>query len=210
MKIFFYTIILAALLSVNLSAESISLCGNDWQVRQGRGRNWYPATVPGTIHTDLMAAGVIEDPFMGFGERAVQWVDKEDWIYRRYFDVPEEMMDRQVKELCFDGLDTYADVILNGKTILCADNMFRRWRVDVSDILKAEGNELVVKRYSPIARGLEHWEKYDVHYLACNDQSENGGLLDRQLGAHTRKAGYHYGWDWVRGWSPPEYGATCV
>ena len=190
-------ILLAVVLSsVSLGAESLSLCGTAWQVRQGRGHNWYPATVPGTIHTDLMAAGVIEDPYMGFGERAVQWVDKEDWIYRSVFDVPEGFIGKQVKELCFDGLDTYAEVSLNGRKILDADNMFRRWRVDVSDLLREKDNELVVKFFSPIAEGLKRWEEYEVHYRVANDQSANGGLLGKQVSVHTRKAGYHYGWDW--------------
>ena len=144
-----------------------------WQMRQARGHQTYPATVPGTVHTDLMAAGLIDDPFMGFGERAVQWVDKEDWVYTRTFDVPDSLLALRRAELCFDGLDTYADVTLNGTRILQADNMFRRWRVAV-----------------------DSWEAYPVHYRVSNDQSANGGLLDRQISVFARKAGYHYGWDW--------------
>ena len=54
---------------------------DNWRFRQGRSEIWYPATVPGTVHTDLMANEIIEDPFFRLNERAVQWVDKEDWIY---------------------------------------------------------------------------------------------------------------------------------
>ena len=53
----------------------------NWRFRQGRSENWYPATVPGTVHTDLMANEIIEDPFFRLNERGVQWVDKEDWMY---------------------------------------------------------------------------------------------------------------------------------
>lgn len=196
MKRFIYTILLLALAGGSLRAESLSLCGSSWQVKQERGHNWYPATVPGTVHTDLMVAGIIGDPFVGFGERAVQWVDKENWIYRLCFDITPEIASRQEKDLCFDGLDTYADVTLNGKKILHADNMFRRWRVDVGGILKSEGNVLEIKFFSPIAKGLELYDAYPVHYRASNDQSENGGLLGKQVSIFTRKAGYHYGWDW--------------
>ncbi len=52
-----------------------------WKFRHGRSEIWYPATVPGTVHTDLMANEIIEDPFYRLNERAVQWVDKEDWMY---------------------------------------------------------------------------------------------------------------------------------
>ena len=167
-----------------------------WQMRQARGHQTYPAIVPGTVHTDLMAAGVIGDPFMGFGERAVQWVDKEDWVYTRTFDVPDSLLALRRAELCFDGLDTYADVTLNGTRILQADNMFRRWRVAVDSLLKPTGNVLEVYLHSPVKVDLPKWEAYPVHYRVSNDQSANGGLLDRQISVFARKAGYHYGWDW--------------
>ena len=59
-----------------------SLTDIEWQFKQNRGSgNWYKATVPGVVHTDLMANGIIDDPFYRLNERGVQWVDKEDWIY---------------------------------------------------------------------------------------------------------------------------------
>ena len=167
-----------------------------WQMRQARGHQTYPATVPGTVHTDLMAAGLIDDPFLGFGERAVQWVDKEDWVYTRTFDVPDSLLAHTRAELCFDGLDTYADVTLNGTRILQTDNMFRRWRVAVDSLLKPSGNVLEVYLHSPVKVDLPKWEAYPVHYRVSNDQSANGGLLDKQISVFARKAGYHYGWDW--------------
>ena len=173
--------------------ESLS---GEWQLKQARGHNWYPATVPGTVHTDLMASGVIEDPYIGFNERAAQWVDKEDWIYRRSFDLDPALAECSEIELCFDGLDTYADVKINGVAVLKADNMFRRWRVPVKGLLKDSGNEIEVYFRSPIKEGLALYDAYPVHYRVSNDQSANGGLLGKQVSIFTRKAGYHYGWDW--------------
>ena len=92
-----------------------------------RGTNWYGATVPGTVHTDLMDNKLIDDPFYRLNERGVQWVDKEDWIYRTTFDVAPELLAKRNIVLHFEGLDTYADVTLNGKKVLAADNMFREW-----------------------------------------------------------------------------------
>lgn len=173
-----------------------SLCGEGWQMKQVRGHSWYPASVPGTVHTDLIAAGIIDDPYFGFNERAVQWVDKEDWLYVRTFDVSDEILSCGKVDLCFDGLDTYADVRLNGKLILEADNMFRRWRSDVTDLLVRSGNRLEVFFHSPIKEGLALLEKSPVTYYATNDQSANGGLFGKRVSVFTRKAGYHYGWDW--------------
>ena len=173
-----------------------SLAGDAWQMKQARGYSWYPANVPGTVHTDLMAAGVIDDPYYGFNERTVQWVDKEDWLYVCSFDLSDEIASRGRVEMCFDGLDTYADVRLNGKLVLKADNMFRRWRCDVTDIVAPRGNKLEIYFHSPIKKGLKLLEDSPVVYYASNDQSANGGVFGKMVSVFTRKAGYHYGWDW--------------
>ena len=70
-------------------ATSLALCASsawaevnvrqlneNWRFRQGRSDIWYPAVVPGTVHTDLIANEIIDDPFFRLNERAVQWVDK--------------------------------------------------------------------------------------------------------------------------------------
>ena len=97
----------------------------NWKFRQARLANWYPAEVPGVIHTDLLSAGIIEDPFYRLNERGVQWVDKEDWIYETDIPLNKELTDKNNIRLLFKGLDTYADIFLNGLKILSTDNMFR-------------------------------------------------------------------------------------
>ena len=168
----------------------------DWEFRQARGVNWYPAKIPGTVHTDLMNNRLIEDPFFRLNERGVQWVDKEDWIYRTSFDLTLEVWGKSNIVLRFNGLDTYADVTLNGKKLFSADNMFREWQADVKSLLKEKGNELQIYFHSPIKIAMPQWEKLPFQYRSSNDQSENGGLFDRKVGVFVRKAGYHFGWDW--------------
>lgn len=167
-----------------------------WQFKQARGVNWLPATVPGTVHTDLMANGIIEDPFVGLNERGVQWVDKEDWVYQTSFSVGDSILNRNNIQIEFEGLDTYADVYLNDTLIIKADNMFRRWNADVRALLRSENNQLKVYFHSPVKVDMPKWESLPYHYEAINDQSENGGLMDRKISIFARKAGYHYGWDW--------------
>lgn len=167
-----------------------------WSFRQERGYDWYPATVPGTVHTDLMASGLIPDPFIGMNERSVQWVDKEDWRYRTVFDAEPEVFSARNVEIVFDGLDTYADVYLNGQLLLSSDNMFRQWTADVRPFLREKGNVLEVLFHSPIKVDLPKLESVPYRYEASNDQSQNGGLFDRRVSVFARKAGYHYGWDW--------------
>ena len=191
------------LVAVTASAAPVrqSLDGSNWQFKRQRGSVglWYSATVPGVIHTDLMANEIIEDPFFRLNERGVQWVDKEDWIYQTEFTANKDILSKECIELVFEGLDTYADVYLNDMEtpILKADNMFRRWRVDVKQSLKEGTNLLKIYFHSPVKIDMPKWEAmYPVQYPTSNDQSENGGLLNRKISVYARKAGYHYGWDW--------------
>ena len=191
------------LVAVTASAAPVrqSLDGSNWQFKRQRGSVglWYPATVPGVIHTDLMANEIIEDPFFRLNERGVQWVDKEDWIYQTEFTANKDILSKECIELVFEGLDTYADVYLNDEQtpILKADNMFRRWRVDVKQSLKEGKNLLKVYFHSPVKIDMPKWEAMlPAQYPCQNDQSENGGLLNRKISVYARKAGYHYGWDW--------------
>ena len=189
-------IVMVCGLNLNVSAQQCQYLHEGWTFRQARLPNQYPAKVPGVVHTDLMRQGLIEHPYIGLNERSVQWVDKEDWIYETTFRVTDNLLAEEHIEICFDGLDTYADVFLNDSKILEADNMFRRWRVDIKQQLKASDNLLRVYFHSPIKVDMPKWEQHPHLYGAANDQSENGGLLDRKLSVFARKAGYHYGWDW--------------
>lgn len=167
-----------------------------WTFKHVRGNDWYPATVPGVVHTDLMDNKLIEDPFYRLNERSIQWVDKEDWEYKTTLDVAPDVFDKQHIELDFKGLDTYADVYLNDSCILKTNNMFREWQVDVKGLLKKDGNQLRIYFHSPIKMDIPKFDAMKYPVEAGNDQSENGGVFDKKVSVFARKAGYHYGWDW--------------
>ncbi len=171
---------------------------DNWTFNQVGENNWLPATVPGTVHTDLLANKQIEDPFYRLNEHDLQWIDKIDWEYKTTFDVEKNLLQKDKIELDFKGLDTYADVFVNGKKVLVADNMFREWQVDVKDELKVGENELHVILHSPIIEGIK---KYDaqgyVIPVSDNDLAFLGKVEGRKkVSVYTRKAGYHFGWDW--------------
>ena len=158
-----------------------------WQVSQAGAEEWLPATVPGGIHTDLMAAGRIPDPFVGDNERRVQWVAREDWRYRRTFTIEPGLLDHDKVMLVCDGLDTLATVTLNGQEIGRTDNMFRQYRWDVKPLLRPGGqNELEVAFASPV-KYVE--EKQAVRALPGVSQAIPGG-------PYLRKAPCQFGWDW--------------
>ena len=182
-------------LSAQEPARDIIMPG-DWQFRQAGTTEWLPATVPGTVHTDLMAAGKIEDPYYRLNERSVQWIDKVNWEYRTKFTLSAKDLEKQKLRLVFEGLDTYAAVYLNDQLVMNADNMFITWKADVNKFLKTGVNELRVYFVSPVKRGMEKLETFGFPLPATNDQSETGGLGKNQVSVFTRKAGYHFGWDW--------------
>ena len=89
---------------------------------------WFPARVPGTIHTDLRQNGLIPDPFYGSNENDLQWIEREDWSYRCTLQVDAATLQQEFVELVADGLDTLATLRLNGVIIGSSENMFRRYR----------------------------------------------------------------------------------
>jgi beta-mannosidase len=161
----------------------------NWTFRKSGAEQWLPATVPGSVHTDLLANKQIPDPFYRDNEQSLQWIGKADWEYRTTFDVAADALKRERVELVFEGLDTYATVLLNDTKLLEADNMFRRWRVDCKGALKPGSNALVVRFRSPINEILPVMKKLSYELPASNDQGE-------KTSPHTRKAPYQYGWDW--------------
>ncbi|MFD2613413.1 beta-mannosidase [Paenibacillus gansuensis] len=176
--------------------KGINMALSDWRFKSAKEQEWLPARVPGCVHTDLLTNGIIPDPFYGTNERDLQWIDKQDWEYESVFDVSGDMLAQTQIELIFDGLDTYADVVLNDKPVLAADNMFRTWSVDVRSLLRPAGNRLSIRFRSPIMEDLPKLEKLGYALPATNDQSEHGGLGDRKVSVFARKAPFHYGWDW--------------
>ncbi|KAI1657707.1 glycoside hydrolase family 2 protein [Daldinia decipiens] len=144
---------------------------------------------PTNVHLDLLAHKLIPDPYIGKNEIDVQWVGEAIWVYRTSFATPTIGSSAKAI-LAFDGLDTFATVALNGKTILETENMFIPERVDVTADLKEDGgeNELVITFDSAYLRGWKLVEKYPDHKWGCWN-GDNSRLA-------VRKSQYHWGWDW--------------
>lgn len=180
------------------SNVSIEL-SKDWQYRDASISTavWKEAKVPGCIHTDLLRNGEIPDPYYRLNEQYVQWVDKHDWEYRTTFSVSADVCQSKTVSLLFKGLDTYADVYLNGQQILVADNMFRTWKVNVKPFVKLGENELRIFFHSPIKVGLDKLKAFGYALPAINDAAVAGQLNEDDLvSVFERKAPYHFGWDW--------------
>lgn len=175
--------------NVSHNGKTVMQIHTGWQFREVGKTDWHDASVPGCVHTDLFANKLIEDPFYRDNEKKQQWIDKKDWEYQTTFKVAAQTLERQKVELVFEGLDTYAQVYLNDELLLSADNMFRTWRVDARRLLKAGDNTLRIVFRSPVNEILPVMAKLNYKLPAPNDQGE-------KTSPFTRKAPYHYGWDW--------------
>jgi beta-mannosidase len=157
-----------------------------WQFREAGTDEWLPAQVPGSVQTDLLALGRIPDPFVADNELHVQWITDRDWEYRLVLQAdPETLAEKHIFLVC-NGLDTLADVTLNGKMLGHAENAFRQYRWDVKTILAEGENELLIAFPSPMAaiRPL-----VEAQPLRNPTHSLPGG-------PYLRKAPCQFGWDW--------------
>jgi beta-mannosidase len=160
-----------------------SLNNLDWKFRKKGDKSWLKATVPGTVHTDLLANKIISDPYFGENEKQLQWIENEDWEYMTNFVVSAQELKNQHIELQFYGLDTYAKVYINDSLILNADNMFRTWNVEIKRYLKLGNNKIFILFESFKKKAFAESKK--LAYTLPGDER-----------IFTRKAQYQYGWDW--------------
>jgi beta-mannosidase len=158
-------------------------------------KEWHPAQVPGVVQTDLLRNGLIPDPFYQDNDTRLQWIGLADWEYRTTIDVDAATVSREHVELVFEGLDTFADVYLNDRQILHADNMFRRWRMPVKNVLKPGANNLRVVFHSPITSMIPQ-VKALPYQLPSISTHNTGNEENIATAPYTRKAPYQYGWDW--------------
>ncbi|OTA85292.1 glycoside hydrolase family 2 protein [Hypoxylon sp. CO27-5] len=165
-----------------------------WTFRQSdssSGDDWLPVEkVPTQVHIDLIANNKIADPFIDLNELAARWINEKGWIYRVQFKKPvgPVVAGSVVTDLVFEGLDTFATVLLNGNEILKADNMFLSYRVDVSNILQND-NALEIKFDSAMLRGRELVKEHSHEHTFYVRQTEVSRVP-------VRKAQYNWGWDW--------------
>lgn len=145
-----------------------------------------PAVVPGVVHLDLMRAGLIPDPYLDDNESALSWIGLVDWTYETTFALrADELAAASVHDLVFDGLDTVATLSLNDTVIAEVANQHRGYRFDVTRLLRAGENRLVVAFRSPV--------KYaDAQSLALGARPRPYPTPFDAI----RKSACSFGWDW--------------
>lgn len=167
----------------NAQTSERNLSSEIWKFKNAKENNWLTASVPGTVHLDLMNNKIIPDPYKDENEKKVQWIENEDWDYQTSFNISSKDLENQNIELIFNGLDTFSEIYLNGKLIQSTDNMFRKWTIPVRQSLKNGENILQVKFRSAVNVGKELAQKVPF-------------TTPESPRSFVRKAQYQFGWDW--------------
>lgn len=179
------------LLSAPTTTDLTSAGGALWELRPTTplppeatlGAEAISAVVPGEVHTDLLRAGLIPDPFDGNNEGALAWIGLTDWQYRTVFTFDGGPQTRH--DLVADGLDTAATIRLNGKVVASTANQHRSYRFDVREFLVPGANELIIDFRAPVTFAHEQQELIGAR-PQVNHHPFNA----------VRKMACNFGWDW--------------
>lgn len=161
-----------------------------WQLSAGhRSLESVDMQIPGTVLSGLLAAGKIKDPFYRTNEDATRALFWKDYVFTRTFDVDEELLAQQHIVLVCEGLDTLAEISINGTFLAETDNMHRTWKFQAKKLLHPGKNEIQIV-FRSVLRFIEDYP-YEAHkkinYIPC------GSMKGNQL---LRKAHSMFGWDW--------------
>ena len=169
-----------------MKKENILSLSGAWKMRRADTSDWHAAQVPGSVYADLMRDGTLPDPFWRENELQFFELMKHDFIYERSFSVPAALLSHSRVELCCDGLDTIAEITVNGQPAGHADNMHIAWRFDVKELLREGENEISVRFDSSVNYVLGEYEKRPC--WGSSDAIPGFGAL--------RKPHMMFGWDW--------------
>ncbi len=155
-----------------------------WQMRQCGTETSYACRIPCSVYHTLLSHNAIEDPYYRENEEDAMRISEQDFEFSTEFSLPSGYASEHM-ELCFDGIDTIAEIYLNGVSLGATDNMHRSWRFDVTALLQ-EQNTLTVIIHSP----LQYIAQKQAEHPLWGVDSTVAGF------PHIRKAHYMFGWDW--------------
>lgn len=161
------------------------ILNGEWIMEQQNGERT-KGQIPGSVYSFLLDAGKMENPHVGENELSALALMEEDYSFETTFDTGEEILAQEHQAIVFDGIDTLAEVSLNGTVLGRADNFFRRWEWDVTGLLQESGNVLRVDLDSPL------------RYIREKDAEQHfGGSRHAMKGfPQIRKPHCMFGWDW--------------
>ena len=171
-------------------SNSVRQIDKNWVLHVAEKDTFLSVNIPSNVHSDLHHHQLIEDPFWENNELKLQWIEEENWFYSTKFQLTKEELSYGFIDLVFEGLDTYSEVILNNQPVFSSDNMFVTYEKEVKSLLLVGENKLEVRFTSPINQNRDRVNKYPYKLPSGSE------TVALQVGSFTRKAAYHFGWDW--------------
>eukprot|EP00898_Chlorokybus_atmophyticus_P005444 jgi/Chlat1/5900/Chrsp4S06244 len=176
----------------------LDLGGDNWVLSNANGSiSNIRARVPGVVHTDLMAAGIIDDPYYRFNDVEYRWIGLDNWTYEKTFDVPALTLNHAAVDLVCDGIDTISTVYINDVYIGSTDNMFRRYIFDVKKHLQAGANTIRTDFTSPVTYAGSRRKDFRSRFRYDVPPWKDPKVIRGEGGrAWVRKEQSSFGWDW--------------
>lgn len=165
--------------------ERISLNGK-WQITASDTKEQFMGDVPGSLMCAILDAGLMDDPYYRDNDKiAREWMLK-DYDYERELELTEDFLSAEKVLLKCYGLDTIADIYVNGQKIAHTDNMHRTYEFDVKKALVPGRNKVCIHFASALKFVREMAEKKP---LPVNVEPATDGF------GYLRKAHNMFGWD---------------
>ncbi len=189
MKKFFIILSIVTLSLSKSEAQDSSIvltASRDWEflyVKSETDSVWLPASADLNIYSSLLKNKIIGDPYYSSNADSLEWVQHREWKFRTHFSVSENVLNKKHLSMIFNGLDIYADVFLNGKKILQADNFFRTWEADAKKNLQTENDLLIV--FKPVKETSDTFRNALPYTLPGSEY------------VFTRKPAFQFGWDFA-------------
>ncbi len=159
--------------------------GGPWHLSGNTLKSRVPAQVPGCVHMDLLREKAIKDPYYRERELDVQWIGRGDYTWTRTFNVPAVILDEDYIVLQCEGLDTLAEIRVNGRKAGSANNMFRAWEFDIAHLLEPGENTIEISFKSPLP------------YIEKRQKERPLPAWWYRGGGYIRKQYCNFGWDWA-------------
>ncbi|XP_072754584.1 beta-mannosidase-like isoform X2 [Anoplolepis gracilipes] len=155
----------------------------------------FNATVPGGVYTDLYRNNIIENNLFGRNDVNNRWIGNQSVVYDKNFNVNSDFLKARKIVLIFYGIDTFANISLNGHTIGQTSNMFLRYIFDATDYIKEGQNLLQVTFRSAVKVAEDLYNEQKKNYIVppvCVPTEYNGQCHVN----HIRKMQASFSWDW--------------
>lgn len=157
-----------------------------WRMKKTISTDWVEGKVPGSVFNDLLIAEKISDPFYRDNEDQAIEIASHDYEYEREFFIDNNILNCDSIVLCCEGLNTLAQIAINGHEVGSTNNMHRTYEFDIRELIDEGRNTINVKFFSPV-KYVE--QKHQEKPLWGEPKTIVGY-------PHLRQGHYMLGWDW--------------